>query len=231
MKNFKIFSGRYIAKLLVLIPLFIAITYAVGYFIGFFAGETSSDAGNAVQGAVGEIDWGVQYDMAIMFCMLSVLIPIMTTGFFTNFMFRVDGWKYVRTIKNADKKYKKALWINVGLSTLCVLFTIIAFHLVIVFAHGEAISIPALIATMIPAMLGNTICCITMFIRNQTVRIVIVITGIIAVEIGGMFVVRTIINGVMNQTVGIIITAAVALVLLTVTAITTKKISRRWLLD
>ncbi len=221
--------------MLIAIPIMIAAMFTIGYLLGYLSGNgLANGAEGDTPPAItedAEVDRGVQYDTAILFSTLSVLLPAMTTGYVTNFMFKTDGWKYVRTIKKADKKYVKALWINVGLSLLTVALTVVLFNLVLSFITGDPISVPALICTMIPAFLGNIFCCVAIFIKEQIARVIVMIVTMIAAEFEGMFTVRTVINGVMEPIIGIVITAVTAVVLLGVIAVASKKISKRWLLD
>jgi hypothetical protein len=233
MKSFKIFSGRYILRMLILLPLVWFLCYGTGFVIGTVAGNTESDTESSVTEEIEpeEEDEGfIEGFMSSAFAMLGGITVIATTGIIANFMFRIDGSKYVRTIRNSHKHYAKAYGITavasifsavIGCFALCLLSNVI---LGLPVFTEQLIS--TVLCTVISSALANIIISFMFFVKSTTVRGIFIVVTMMSTMIISLIISE---NVALNF---IVVITAVSLVLfIAALIVATKRIQRRWLFD
>ena len=233
MKSFKIFSGRYILRMLIILPLVWLLCYGTGFAIGTVAGNMEPDTESSVTEEIEpeEEDEGfIEGFMSSAFAMMGGITVISTTGIIANYMFRTDGSKYVRTIRNSHKHYTKAYSITavasifsavIGCFALCLISNVI---LELPLFTEQLMS--TVLCTVISSALANIIISFMFFVKSSTVRGILLVVTMISTMIISLIISE---NVALNF---IVVITAVSLVLfIAALIVATKRIQRRWLFD
>lgn len=139
-KAVRIFNSNVLFKTAVLMVVIIALFFGTGFALGVAAGE-NADLSQQAEQAGEEIS--SETLNIIMSCVLGYISAMAITGSAVNVFYKTDGYKYARTIKNADKLFCSSL---VG-SQLLSHLTAIALSGVIsaimtLFDYTKALNIP-----------------------------------------------------------------------------------------
>ncbi|MBQ8791071.1 MAG: hypothetical protein IJZ51_07150 [Ruminiclostridium sp.] len=233
MKSFKIFSGRYILRMLIILPLVWCLCYGTGFVIGTVAGNMEPDTESSVTEEIEteEEDEGfIEGFMNGAFAMMGGITVIATTGIIANFMFRIDGSKYVRTIRNSHKHYAKAY----GITAVASLFSAVIGCFALCLISNVILGLPLfteqlmsiVLCTVISSALANIIISFMFFVKSTTVRGIFIVVTMMSTMI---------ISRIISENVAlnfIVVITAVALVLfIAALIVATKRIQRRWLFD
>jgi len=233
MKSFKIFSGRYILRMLIILPLVWLLCYGTGFVIGTVAGNTEPDNESSVTEEVEteEEDEGfIEGFMSSSLAMMGGVTVIATTGIIANFMFRIDGSKYVRTIRNSHKHYAKAY----GITAVASIFSAVIGCLALCLISNVILELPlftdqlisTVLCTVISSALANIIISFMFFVKSSTVRGILLVVTMISTMIISLIISE---NVALNF---IVVITAVSLVLfIAALIVATKRIQRRWLFD
>ena len=105
-KAVRIFNSNVLFKTAVLMVVIIALFFGTGFALGVAAGENADLSQQAEQ--AGE-DISPETLNIIMSCVLGYISAMAITGSAVNVFYKTDGYKYARTIKNADKLFCSSL--------------------------------------------------------------------------------------------------------------------------
>lgn len=233
MKSFKIFSGRYILRMLIILPLVWFLCYGTGFAIGTLAGYMEPDTESSVTEEIEadeEDESFIEGFMSSAFAMMGGITVIATTGIIANFMFRTDGSKYVRTIRNSHKHYTKAYSITAVASVFSAVIGCFALCL----ASNILLELPMLtdqlmstvLCTVISSALANVIISFMFFVKSSTVRGILLVATMMSTMIISLIIVE---NVALNFIAVITVVALVLFIAALIVA--TKRIQRRWLFD
>lgn len=230
MKSFKIFSGRYILRILIAMPIAWFVCFGAGFGLGSVAGYFSPDEDVSITEEAEEKEGFADGFMESVYCMLGGITVIATTGTMANFMFRVEGSKYVRTIRNGHKHFIKAYVITASASVISAIISSAALIVVSGLLTEEGVQLSSILHVILcaalSAFIANIICTAMLFIRNNVVRSV----GIVATMLLPM-VVSLMLS--MFADIGVIILCTVLGAILFGAAlyVSGTQIKKRWLFD
>ena len=105
-KAVRIFNSNVLFKTAVLMVVIIALFFGTGFALGVAAGE-NADLSQQAEQAGEEIS--PETLNIIMSCVLGYISAMAITGSAVNVLYKTDGCKYARTIKNADKLFCSSL--------------------------------------------------------------------------------------------------------------------------
>lgn len=231
MKAFMIFSGRGILKRLIFLPLILTLLFASGVFFGELMSsiENATDETSSVADATAENEEDNSGPFQFVCSMMAGATVLLTTGTAANYMFRTDGSKMVRTVKNAKRKYIRAYLLTSVLSVISSAVGAIMLTGVLALLTPDFITVEAaaviVFSSVIVAVAANALCSIVLFIDNVNARSLV--TGIGIFIAGAIGIVLYAMKD--NSTFVYLLTAAILLAYIIVYLLTVRRINRHWL--
>ncbi len=229
MNSFKIFSGRYLLRILIALPVAWFICFGTGFALGSIAGYFSPETDTSITEEAEEDDFADGF-MDGVFGILGGITVVATTGVVSNFMFRTEGSKYVRTIRNSHKHFTKAYIITAITSVISATISSAALAVISEIVTSDTINSEKLLAigmcTIISALLANVICTGVLFVKSSTIRgIMIMVTMFVPMACS------LILSHLADMMIVTICTAAAVVLFAAALCIAGSQIKKRWLFN
>ena len=234
-RGFMIHSGRYVLKLAILLPLFWSLLFGVGTTVGYFVGsnfgndasqsaETTGENGSEIIGEEND-DRDADIIFILFMCVIGGMTPLTSLGVTSNAMFKTDGSKYFRTVKNGNRWFLSAVKTASVLAPIAAIVPIFLLYLVQKYLLGFDTALYHAVSGLVAAVLSVGGTFIAMLIKNRTIR---------AIEMGALFVCMfgiSLIVGLLGVT-GLVICAAIV-VIFTAAAYAVFRLNyeKNWLFD
>lgn len=216
-KAVRIFNSNVLFKTAVLMVVIIALFFGTGFALGVAAGE-NADLSQQAEQAGEEIS--SETLNIIMSCVLGYISAMAITGSAVNVFYKTDGYKYARTIKNADKlfcsslvgsqllSHLTAIALSGVISTIMTLFDYtkaLNIPLMMLFSLASSLLFDIIIRPLLSTKSGNArffLLLITLFFVSAVVSAVFIATQTLSYQIllisGGILTLATGIGAVIS---------------------------------
>lgn len=236
-KGFIIHSGSNGLKKMILLPLLWCFLFGAGIALGNFIGsnwaEDYAQSAEAVAEDEPDIsetenDSSNDADMiyTLLMCSIGAITPLASLGLTANAMFKTDGSKYFRTVKNGSRHFLSAVKVSSMLAPIAAFVPIILLYLVQKYLFGFNTTLYTAVAGLIAAILSVGVVYIAMLIKVIKLRIAALSVSLFISAFGVLIVIE------LFGTLGLVI-CAIAAVMLTAAAYAVFRLNfeKNWLLD